>query len=304
MRMGLAISQYGPFARPEAIRTVARAAEELGYQSLWTGDRILSPIRPQDAYPGSKGAMPSAYDTFLDPLTVLTVAAEATEHVRLGTSTLNALWHPPVLLARTLTTLDVISGGRLDVGIGLGWSRDEYEAAGVPWQRRGARLEEWLDVVDAIWTTDRVEHSGERWSVPPSAISPKPVQRPRPPVLLGGYSPATMERLGRRADGWLPVAMPITRLNELWQRAVDSAVHAGRDPQALRRALRINARLTDEPTPAEAKPGHGTVAQLVDYLVEVQAAGVDEVFIDLQQTATSVTELLDHAETIASGPAV
>src|SRR5690242_18767496 len=120
MRVGLAVSQYGVFARRDAVIEVARGAEALGFHSLWTGDRILDPVHPREGYPGSRdGRMPPEYRTFLDPLTVLTLAAGVTERVRLGTSTLNAPWYSPVLLARTLTSVDVLSEGRLDVGIGV-----------------------------------------------------------------------------------------------------------------------------------------------------------------------------------------
>lgn len=300
MRLGLALPQYGRFARPEAITEVARAAEQLGFTSLWVGDRILAPVSPQDSYPGG-AEMPEEYRTFLDPLTVLTVAATATERARLGTSTLNVLWHSPVLLARTLTSLDVVSRGRVEVGVGLGWLRDEYQAAGVPWQGRGDRLEEWLDVAEAIWASERVEHRGRHWTIPPSDIAPKPAQRPRPPLLLGGVSPAALERVGRRADGWLPVAMPLPSLDGLWATVTAAATAAGRDPAALRRVLRVNPKLTKEQAPPDAPPGQGSMAQLIGYLLAAGESGVDEVFVDLQQTAGSVDELLDQAAAIASG---
>lgn len=300
MRLGLALPQYGRFARPEAITEVARAAEELGFTSLWVGDRILTPVSPQDEYPGG-GGMPEEFRTFLDPLTVLTVAATATRRARLGTSTLNVLWHSPILLARTLTSLDVVSGGRVDVGVGLGWLRDEYEAAGVPWQGRGRRLDEWLDTVEAIWASERVEHSGPHWAIPPSDIAPRPVQTPRPPLLLGGVSPAALARIGRRADGWLPIAMPLPYLAALWDTVVAEATAAGRDPATLRRSLRVNPKLTEDRAAPDAPPGLGTRAQLVDYLLAAGETGVEEIFVDLQQTAGSVAELLDHAAAIASG---
>ena len=299
MHLGLAVPQYGAFARPDAIRRVARAAEEMGFHSLWVGDRILTPVRPRDRYPSRDGGMPEQYRTFLDPLTVLTVAAEATERVRLGTSTLNALWYPPVVMARTLTTLDLVSGGRLDVGIGLGWARDEYQAAGVPWEGRGRRLEEWLDVVEAVWAGNPVAHEGPHYAVPESHIAPKPVQRPHPPLLLAGFSPRSLARVGRRADGWLPVAMPLPALARAWRAIQEAAEAAGRDPARLRRPLRINATLVSEPTDG-GRPGHGTVAQLADYVLAAAAEGVSEVFVDLQQTTTEVDEMLEHAAALAA----
>jgi probable F420-dependent oxidoreductase len=298
VRIGLAVGQYGAFARRDAVIETARGAEALGFDSLWTGDRILDPVRPRDRYPGSAdGRMPAEYRTFLDPLTVLGLAAAVTERVRLGTCTLNAPWYPPVLLARGLTSVDVLSEGRLDVGLGLGWSSDEYEAAGVPWRGRGARLEEIIDVLERIWTSDPVEHQGTFVTIPASHIEPKPVQRPRPPILLGGYAPAALDRVGRRADGWLAPGLPVVFLTEMWSSVRRSAEAAGRDPGTLRMIVRINPRITEEPGHA---PRVGTIGQIAEYAHEAAGIGVDEVLVDLQQTTSDLGELLDLAGRLAA----
>jgi probable F420-dependent oxidoreductase len=296
VRVGLAVSQYGPFARRDAVIDVARGAEALGFDSLWTGDRILDPVNPRERYPGAAdGRMPPEFGTFLDPLTVLTLAAAVTERVRLGTSTLNAPWYAPVLLARTLTTLDVLSEGRLDVGFGVGWSSDEYEAVNVPWGGRGARLEHILDVLERIWATDPVEHRDPYMSIPASHINPKPVQRPRPPIYLGGFSPGVLDRIGRRADGWLASGFPLPLLTEMWKTVTRSAERSGRDPGMLRMIVRINAHITDKPADAERIPHEGTIDQVAEYSLAAADAGVDEVFVDLQQTTSSVDRMLDLA---------
>ncbi|KAA2256330.1 TIGR03619 family F420-dependent LLM class oxidoreductase [Solihabitans fulvus] len=293
MRIGLAVPQYGPFADPTAVVEVARAAETIGFDSLWVCDRVMAPLHPRDLYPGGDGVMPARYATFLDPLPILTLVASVTTRVRLGTSTLNALWQPPMLLARTLSTLDHISGGRLDVGIGLGWSSDEYQAVGVPWAGRGARLDETLDVLLAAWTGDPVEHTGTLWTVPPSRVWPKPVQRPHPPLLLSGFTPAGLARVGQRADGWLGVALPL--LAGTWQAIRGHAELAGRDPDALRMPLRVNPMITDAPVDPELVPHQGTVEQVAEYLLAAAEIGADEVLVDFQQTADSTGELLDLA---------
>jgi probable F420-dependent oxidoreductase len=299
VRVGLALSQYGAFARREAIIEVARAAEALGYDGLWVGDRILDPVHPRDRYPGSAdGRMPPGYTTFLDPLAVLSAAAAVTERVRLGTSTLNAPWYPPVLLARALTSLDVLSEGRLDLGFGLGWSSDEYAAAGVPWAGRGARLEEILDVLERIWTEDPVAYESDAFVVPASRIRPKPVQRPRPPLYLGGYSAAAFTRIGRRADGWLGAGVPLPLLSELWASVRRAAEDAGRDPDALRMVLRINPRVTERPADADSVPLTGTIEQLAEY---ARATGAYEVLADFQQTTSDLRRLLDLAERFREG---
>ncbi|MFJ8041295.1 LLM class flavin-dependent oxidoreductase [Kitasatospora sp. NPDC096147] len=297
MRLGLSIPQYGRFAGPGLSARLAADAEEIGYDSLWVGDRILVAREPQNRYPGGTGTAPAEHRTFLDPLTLLTVAAGATRRVRLGTSTLNALWYPPVLLARTLTTLDVVSDGRLEVGLGLGWSKDEYQAVGVPWRGQAARLEETLDVLERIWADgEEVSHRGTLWTVPPSDIRAKPVQRPRPPLLLGGTSPGALERAGRRADGWLGVGLPLPALTALWDTVRRHAEAAGRDAGALRLVLRVDPVLT----PAEdgQVPGRGTPHQLVAYLASAVRELGAEPLIDLHFAARDADEYLGLARTL------
>ncbi|MEU5811137.1 TIGR03619 family F420-dependent LLM class oxidoreductase [Streptomyces sp. NPDC047718] len=294
MRIGFSVPQFGPFADPHSTARMCTALEALGCHGLWVADRLLAPLTPAEGYAGGK-EMPVRYGTHLDPLLALGVAAAATERVRLGSSTLNALWQPPVVLARALTTLDLISRGRLEVGIGLGWMREEYAAAGVPWRGRGARLEETLDVLDAVWRCDPVVHTGPLWTIPESTVLPKPFQSPRPPILLGGFTPPALERVGRRADGWLGASMPLPYLGGLWAVAVAAAERAGRDPAALRRVFRVNADVT----PAEADPSEthhrGTVRQICDHLRAMCGEDTDEVLVDLQLTTDSPEQFLDLA---------
>ncbi|MEW2416987.1 TIGR03619 family F420-dependent LLM class oxidoreductase [Streptomyces sp. NPDC046866] len=293
MRIGFSVPQFGPFADPGRAAGMCTALEALGCHSLWVADRLLAPLTPPEGYPG--GRMPVRYGTHLDPLLALGVAAAATERVRLGSSTLNALWQPPLVLARALTTLDLISRGRLDVGLGLGWMREEYEAAGVPWQGRGTRLEETLDVLEAVWRSGSVVHTGPLWTIPPSTVLPQPLQSPRPPLLLGGFTPFALERVGRRADGWLAASMPLPYLDGLWAVAREAAERAGRDPAALRRVFRVNAHVTTaEADPAETHR-RGTVRQICDHLRTMCRADTDEVLVDLQLTTDSPEEFLDLA---------
>ena len=288
MRLGISLPHYGTFATKEAVVEVSRAAEAMGYDSLWTGDRILAPLNPSDGYGGVPGApMPAPFKTYFDPLTALTFAAAHTERMRLGTSTLNALWYPPVLLARTLTTLDILSGGRVDAGFGISWLRDEYTAVNVPWKDRGGRLDETVDVVKAIWTQEIVEHHGTYFDIVPTTVEPKPAQRPHPPILLAGFAPPALKRIARSADGWLPVQMPMENLAYLWSALRAEWETVGRDPVTLRAPLRINV----EPGGA----ADDALTQTAAYVQDASALGIDEAFIDLGQACASVPELLDVA---------
>jgi probable F420-dependent oxidoreductase len=285
MRIGLNAPQYGALTSPDAIVRIARAAEEMGYDSLWTGDRILAPLEQRDRYPGGDGVMPSEYRRFLDPLAVLTFVAAHTTRLRLGTSTLNAPWYPPVLLARSLTTLDVLSGGRVEAGFGIGWMRDEYAAVNVPWAGRGDRLDETLDVLEHIWSAPVVSHDGPLFSIVPTTIEPKPVQRPRPPILLAGLTPRSLDRVARRADGWLAVGLPLPHLTKTW-----AELKARASRPDLRMVLRLNPHFTDKDS--DQAPRTGTLRQVVDYAL---ASGADEVLFDIAQTTSSVEEVVDVA---------
>ncbi|MFF5207085.1 TIGR03619 family F420-dependent LLM class oxidoreductase [Streptosporangium sp. NPDC000396] len=295
VRLGLALPQYGRFADAQALVTVAQEAESQGFDSLWVGDRLLTPLAPRDRYPGGDGTIPPAHRTFLDPFAVLATAAAVTSRVRLGTSTLNANWYPPAVLARSLTTIDRLSSGRLEVGLGLGWSSDEYAAVGVPWDGRATRFDATLDALEAIWRDDPVSVTGPDWDIPPSHILPKPVQLPRPPVHLAGFSPAALARVGRRADGWLAAAMPLPRLADMWKTIRESAERSGRDPDEVRVIVRVNPVVVDSPAEA-APPGRGTVEQIAGQLRATAEAGVHEIFLDLQHTAHDPFQLLDLAD--------
>ena len=288
MRVGLALPQFGGVAhRPEGVARFAGQAEDLGADSLWVGDRLLAPVSPTVGY-GMRGPgpFPVQFRSVLDPFALLTVAATVTERVRLGTNVINATWYPPALLARSLTAIDVISGGRLVAGLGVGWSPDEYQAVGVPWPGRGPRLEETLDVLEALWTTNPAEHHGPLWTIPATHVDLTPVQRPRPPIYLAGSVPAALRRIGRRGDGWLPVSVPPApvrpaRYTEPLAAIRQAAAEAGRDP------ARIGAILRVYPT-AEA-----TLGDIIEHLATIEReTGIQDAFVDLLYLAPDMDDLL------------
>jgi probable F420-dependent oxidoreductase len=294
VRLGLALPQFGRFAGAWALVTVAREAEAEDFDSLWVGDRLMTPLAPKDRYPGGDGTIPPAHRTFLDPFAVMATAAAVTTRIRLGSSALNANWYAPALLARSLATIDQLSGGRLDVGLGLGWSSEEYAAVGASWQGRAARLDATLDALETIWRDDPVALAGERWTIPPSHIFPKPAQLPRPPVYLAGFAPPALDRIGRRADGWLAASMPLSVLTGMWKIVKEAAERKGRDPNTLRIVMRANPIIVDSPADA-ALPRSGTVRQIADHLSAAAESGVHEIFLDLQHTAQGPRHLLDLA---------
>jgi probable F420-dependent oxidoreductase len=254
--LGFGLPVSGRWATPETIRRTARRAEELGYASLWTFQRVL--------YPTGEELGP-AHESVLDPVLPLALVAGDTERIRLGTATICAPFTAPALLAKTLTSLDVLSGGRLTAGLGMGWMPEEYVAAGVPYERRGARMDEYLRCLEALWTQDPVEFAGDFYTVPRSHVGPAPVQRPHPPVLLGGAAAPALRRAGRLAQGWIAGSRQDLRtLGASIATVRDGAREAGRDPDALQIVVRRTLDGMREPT-----------------MEDLAAAGVTEVILDL-----------------------
>jgi len=302
MRLGISLPHVGRAASPDAISAAARWAETNGYDSVWVLDRVLAAEAPRTPYPASiDGQLPEEMKVVLDPILSLTVAALATQRVRVATSVLVAPWYPPVLLARSLTTLDHVSAGRLTIGLGMGWSVDEYEAVGVPQRHLASRLDEALDVLDAAWSPGTVSHCGARIRIVPSTIEPKPLQG-RPPVLLAAYTPAGLDRVARRADGWNPAGLPLDAIAPMWHAVRELAHGHGRDPEDLELVVRANIKLHDHPLDGDRPAYHGSVEQVAADLDATRAAGAHEIVLGImgQDTADLTASLEEYAAITAA----
>jgi probable F420-dependent oxidoreductase len=204
MRFGLHALGIGTGARPEIIRAVSGAAEAAGFATLWAGEHVVMVDQPQSRYPYSgdgRIAVPADAD-WLDPLLALTFAAAVTSRIGLATGILLLPEHNPVLAAKQIATLDVLSGGRLTLGIGVGWSAEEFAALGVPFERRGARTAEYVAALRTLWSQDIATFDGEFTRFSGIRVYPKPVRGRRIPVVAGGNSDAALRRAAALADGW------------------------------------------------------------------------------------------------------
>ncbi|MCH7998435.1 MAG: TIGR03619 family F420-dependent LLM class oxidoreductase [Chloroflexi bacterium] len=281
MKLGFNLPQIGPAASPEAIVRVAQRAEELGYDSVWVTERLLWPIEPQTPYPASPdGSLPDVYKTILDPLEALTFVAGQTSRIGLGTSVLDMPYYNPVMLARRLTTLDVLSGGRLRLGLGLGWSQDEFDAVGASMKGRGKRADEFISVLKAIWTTDPVEFQGEFYQVPKSVILPKPVQKPHPPIYLAAYSAGALKRAATMANGWNPAGVPVDGMKQMMEGIKGMAQEAGRDPSEVALVVRANLLVTDEALGEDRWIFTGSSEQIKADIAATRELGAAELFFD------------------------
>lgn len=204
MRVGLHALGIGTGARPGVIRAVAMAAEAAGFATLWSGEHVVLVDQPLSRYPYSADgriSVPADAD-WLDPLLSLTFAAAVTNRITVGTGVLLLPEHNPVLVAKQAATLDVLSAGRLTLGIGVGWSAEEFAALGVPFDRRGQRAAEYVTAMRRLWSDDVASFAGEFASFDAIRVNPKPVRERRIPVVVGGNSDAALRRVAAFGDGW------------------------------------------------------------------------------------------------------
>jgi probable F420-dependent oxidoreductase len=284
VRIGFGLPVAGAWAQPETLAQFAGLAEYLGYDSLWAFQRLLVPADDEPA---------PVYRSVLDPLISLGFAAAGTSRIRLGVSIINIPFVSPALLAKQAATVDVLSGGRLDLGLGGGWSPVEFAASGADTARRGARAQEFIAALNTLWADEVSEFHGEFYEIPPSRMAPKPVQRPGPPVLLGGVVPAALRRAGRLAAGWLSSSR--TNLATIAEQAAivrRAAEEAGRDPASVRVVCRgvVQAGALVERTAGTGGPGGtqaarprlaGSYHQIRQDTAWLETQGVTEVFYDL-----------------------
>jgi probable F420-dependent oxidoreductase len=278
VKIGLGAPVSGAWASADNLGRYAALAEDLGYDSLWTFHRLLVP---------ADAPVEPVYQSVLDPLLALTFAAARTSRIRLGVALVNLPFVSPTYLAKQTATLDVLSGGRFDLGLGLGWSAEEFTATGASTARRGARTEEYLAVLRTLWADEVSHFDGEFYTVPPSRMAPKPVQRPGPPVLLGGVVPAALARAGRIAEGWMSrSATDLSRISDDIAAVREAARLAGKDPAAVRAVCRGVVRVDDSgagtPGPDGRRlPLSGSPERIREDAAWLADQGVTELFYDL-----------------------
>jgi alkanesulfonate monooxygenase len=289
MKWGLAIENFvGPAETPDVagILRYAERAEALGFESLWAWDHVILGVEP--AFP------------ILDAVGILTAIAARTTRIKLGTGILVLPLRNPTVAAKALSTLDVISGGRLILGVAAGWYAREFDAVGVPFKQRGRLFERNLRLLTRLWTEDRVTEKVDEMNLRDAVMRPRPVQRPRPPVLIGGYVDAVLKRVATMGDGWLTYFYTPESYRRSWNKIVDFAREAGRDPATLsgtnQLAIYVGASRAETEAPmrhwlqtewdvaawSESTIEHairGSVKECVEQLRAHAASGVDRIIL-------------------------
>ncbi|BCY14101.1 TIGR03619 family F420-dependent LLM class oxidoreductase [Actinoplanes sp. L3-i22] len=259
----------GAWARPEVLTSIARRAEELGYHGLWAFQRLLVG-RDQDLAP--------IYQSVLDPIVALTWAGAATSRIRLGVSVLNLPYVAPAYLAKQVGTLDRLTGGRFDLGLGTGWSEPEFVATGSDPKPRGRRTEEYLAALRTLFADGEAEFAGDFYRVPPSRMRPLPAQAGGPPILLGGTAEVALRRAGRLTAGWVSSSRASLADIEHGARVFRAAAAtAGKNPDDVRIVVRAVTQPGDRDP---AVPLSGSWADIRAGARRYAEAGATELFYE------------------------
>jgi probable F420-dependent oxidoreductase len=311
MRYGFYLPTRGPAATPAALQTLVQRAEALGFDSVVIGDHIVFPIEVDSKYPYTvSGAFPGHGDA-LEQLTLMAFIAAKTTRLRLITSVMILPHRNPVVTAKMLATIDVLSQGRVTVGVGVGWLREEFEALQAPpFAHRGVASDEYLQIFQTLWTQDPATFAGEFYQFKALRCLPHPIQKPHPPIWIGGHSRPALRRVARYGDGWHPVganpAVPL-RPHEL-QASLEElrrlTTAAGRDFDTL--TISYKAPLYDvTPTGAlekqvglERRPFSGTTDQVVEDVHTYTQLGVSELIFDFRRE--TLHQSLEHMEHFAT----
>ena len=263
MKVGLAFASSAAIDGPATIE-ICRRAEEVGFESLWGGEHVIIPDEIYSKYPYTEdGKIPAEPDTPIpDPLIWLAFAAAAAPNLRLGTCILIVPQRNPLVLAKELATLDQLSGGRVELGLGVGWLKEEFEALGVPWERRGARNDEYIEAMKALWQGPHAEFHGDFVDFPPVTCSPRPVNGGIP-IIVGGDTERAIARAGKLADGYFPGEGNIDRLKDLIASVKRSAESNNRDPESVKISAIFGAQMMNPEAGVE----------------EMRSAGVDRIMV-------------------------
>lgn len=270
MKVGVNLINFGPSANPDSLRRWAKLTEALGYHSLLTSDHVATTRDVQERYPAP----------FYEPLSTLGWLAGITERLMIGTTVLIVPYRNPLEIARAFANIDQLSGGRCIFGVGVGWAREEFDALGVPFNKRGAITNEYLAAIKELWTKEEASFDGEFVQFQEVSTAPQPIQKPHPPIWVGGPSDAAMRRTVRYGDAWHPIRIKLSWFRDVGiPRLKEIADAEGKPLPEL--CPRIRLHLTDTPMPDDERiVGEGTVDQVRGDMTALEALGCTHVLLD------------------------
>jgi probable F420-dependent oxidoreductase len=307
MEFGCVFPNRGPMATPANLGRVADKAEALGYDTVWFSDHIVIPTEVKSFYPyDPSGKMPfNPSEPYWEPLTVIGYVAGRTSRLRLGTSVLILPYRNPIVTAKMLATLDVLSNGRMTLGAGVGWMEEEFKAIGLDtYSRRGAYSDECIRIFRELWTKDNPSFEGEFHQFSNIRCEPRPVQPGGLPIWIGGHTPQAIRRVARLGDGWQPLVqrppadLPPAEMQEKIAQLRAFAQQAGRDPRRITLAMGSSIQFTDGAATDPRSLFTGTSAQIVDTLRRYQELGIQNFRCDFP--SLSIDGLLQAMERFAT----
>jgi probable F420-dependent oxidoreductase len=286
MRIGIHVPVFGPLANAENILGVAKRAEALGFDSLWSSDHVVMPARVASRYPYSPtGEFLVPTDaTWFDPFMPLAAIASVTTRVRLGTSVVIVPYRNPLVLAKMVASLDRLCHGRLILGCGAGWMKEEFDALGVPFQERGARMDESLDIMRILWREGAGTFQGRFYRFADMHLTPKPVQTPHPPIWIAGSSDAALRRTLRRGDGWHPTRVGPEDFRARVATLRDMAAREGKELGRLALCPKTSYDRCKDLDTFMAFKAAGATDLLIDFL----AGTLDDVYRGLEAMARDI----------------
>ena len=290
MDFGIMFANTGPFATPDGATAMGRAAEDAGFESVWTVEHVVVPHGYESEYPySSSGKMPGGETTDIpDPIVWLTWVAAHTTTLNLGTGILILPQRNPLVLAKSCATLDVLSRGRLRLGIGVGWLEEEFDALGIPFAKRGARTEEYVAVMQRLWDDEKASFDGDLLRFSDCISRPSPVNG-RVPVIVGGHSDVSARRAGRIGDGFFPGKGDNDRLRELIGIMRASAEEAGRDPDAIEITTGGAAAFAPDPVEALGELAELGVSRVVIPPLSFDPTAISDVLAEFGETVIAKT---------------
>jgi probable F420-dependent oxidoreductase len=307
MEFGCVFPNRGPMATPANLGRVAERAEALGYDTVWFSDHIVIPTEVKSFYPyDPSGKMPfNPSEPYWEPLTVIGYVAGRTSRLRLGTSVLILPYRNPIVTAKMLATLDVLSNGRVTLGAGVGWMEEEFKAIGLDtYAHRGAYSDECIRIFRELWTKDNPSFQGEFHQFSNIRCEPRPVQPGGLPIWIGGHTPQAIRRVARLGDGWQPLVqrppadLPPAEMQEKIAQLRAFAQQAGRDPRRITLAMGSSIQFTDGAATGPRSLFTGTSAQIVDTLRRYQELGIQNFRCDFP--SLSIDGLLQAMERFAT----
>ena len=299
---GTSLPSRGEMAGPEQLRNVAQRAEALGYDHVWVSDHIILPKKVDSFYPYAEDGVATFKpdEPYYEPLSALNFIAGCTQRVRLGTHVLIIPYRNPVLTAKILSTLDVLSGGRVILGAGVGWMEEEFQAMGLDtYKDRGAVTDEYLQVYKELWTKEDASFDGKYYQISDTGFEPKPVQKPHPPVWIGGHSGPAVRRAAKYGDGWMPIGLRPPAIREPEELAGKIArlrkltVEAGRAEDAVALTFSTGVVFNDAAGSSRAWM-QGNPDQIASDLRQYQDLGVSNFIVNFQ--GGTVPELQENME--------